>query len=65
MIYFLSKFKRQVVIFDLVQTTFWRIDQEVIKKKVEDEVQEEIRVLDNSQGDKVFSQKFLAREYFL
>ena len=32
-IYFLSKFKRQVVIFDLVRATFGRIDPEAIKKK--------------------------------
>jgi len=32
-IYFLSKFKRQVVIFDLMRATFGRIDPEAIKKK--------------------------------
>ena len=63
-IYFLSKFKRQVVIFDLMRATFGRIDPEAIKKKVEDEVQEEIRILDDSQRDKTFSQKFLAREMY-
>ena len=59
-IYFLSKFKRQVVIFDLVRATFGRIDPEAIKKKVEAEIQEEIKILDDSQRDK----KFLARERY-
>lgn len=64
MIYFLSKFKRQVVIFDLVRATFGRIDSEAIKKKVEDEVEEEIKILDDSQRDEMFSQKFIARELY-
>ena len=63
-IYFLSKFKRQVVIFDLVRATFGRIDPEAIKKKVEDEAQEEIRILDDSQREKTFSQQFLVREMY-
>lgn len=64
MIYFLSKFKRQVVIFDLVRATFGRIDSEAIKKKVEDEVEEEIKILDDSQRDEMFSQKLIARELY-
>ena len=63
-IYFLSKFKRQVVIFDLVRATFGRIDPEAIKKKVEAKIQEEIKILDDSQRDKKFLRKFLARERY-
>lgn len=37
-IYFLSKFKRQIVIFDLVRATFGRMDTESIKQKVKDEI---------------------------
>ena len=59
-IYFLSKFTRQAVFFDLVRAPFIRTDPEVIKNRVEEEIQNEIKILDDSQRDK----KFLAREKY-
>ena len=64
-IYFLAKFKRQVVIFDLVRATFGRLDPESIKQKVRDEVSEEIRILDDSEKDTKFFEKFVNQKEYV
>ena len=57
-IYFLSKFKRQVVIFDLCRATFGRMDPESVKKKVEDEVKETKHFLKNFWLEKCIKSRF-------
>ena len=64
MIYFLSKFKRQVVIFDLVRAPFSKTDPNFIKKKVQDDIEKEFRILDDSQKDAKFLRKFLAPQKY-
>ena len=64
MMYFLSKFKRQVVIFDLVRAPFSKTDPKFIAQKVQDDIEKEFKILDDSQRDARFLRKFLAPQKY-
>ena len=55
--YFLSRFKRQVVILDLVRRPFAKADIKFVKKKVSRAIEKEVRVLEETTGDTEFLRK--------
>ena len=55
--YFLSKLKRQVVILDLVRRPFSKAGTKFAKKKVNRDIEKEVRVLEKSENDAEFLRK--------